>query len=166
MTPSPVPHGTWTSPVTADLASRGMTAGQIAAPSCPGFQGDELWWIEPRPQEDGRSALMRERRADADAETVLPGPWNIRSRVIEYGGRPWATAADDHGVLVVFANFPDQRLYLYRPDTEGAAPRPLTPVSPSAADCAGRSRSSTWRAARSVAYWRSSRVRVPGMYAG
>ncbi|WSL13369.1 prolyl oligopeptidase family serine peptidase [Streptomyces sp. NBC_01288] len=107
-----------------------MTAGQIAAPSCPGFQGDELWWIEPRPQEDGRSALMRERRADADAETVLPGPWNIRSRVIEYGGRPWATAADDHGVLVVFANFPDQRLYLYRPDTEGAAPRPLTPVSP------------------------------------
>ncbi|WSV18651.1 prolyl oligopeptidase family serine peptidase [Streptomyces prunicolor] len=119
-----------------------MTAGQVAAPSCLGFQGEELWWIEPRPQEDGRSALMRKRRPDteaetdpdtdasADAETVLPEPWNIRSRVIEYGGRPWATAADDHGVLVVFANFPDQRLYLYRPDTEGAVPQPLTPVSP------------------------------------
>ncbi|WOX12723.1 prolyl oligopeptidase family serine peptidase [Streptomyces sp. N50] len=107
-----------------------MTAGQIAAPSYLGFQGEELWWIEPRPQEDGRSALMRGRRPDADAETVLPGPWNIRSRVIEYGGRPWATAADDLGVLVVFVNFPDQRLYLYRPDTEGAGPQPLTPVSP------------------------------------
>lgn len=130
MTPSPSPYGSWTSPITADLASRGMTAGQIAAPSYLGFQCDELWWIEPRPQEDGRSALMRKQHSDADAETVLPEPWNIRSRVIEYGGRPWATAADDHGALVVFANFPDQRLYLHRPDTEGAVPQPLTPVSP------------------------------------
>ncbi|WP_043666201.1 hypothetical protein [Streptomyces xylophagus] len=70
---TPLPHGSWTSPITADLASRGMTAGQIAAPSCVGFQGEELWWIEPRPQEGGRSALVR-KRPDAAAETVLPEP--------------------------------------------------------------------------------------------
>jgi hypothetical protein len=46
-----------------------MTAGQIAAPSCLGFQDDELWGIEPRPQEDGRSALMRKRRPDTEADT-------------------------------------------------------------------------------------------------
>jgi hypothetical protein len=59
VTRSPVPHGSWSSPITADLVARGMSAGQIAAPSCLGFQGEELWWIEPRPQEDGRSARHR-----------------------------------------------------------------------------------------------------------
>lgn len=78
VTQSSVPYGSWPSPITADLAARGMTAGQIAAPSCLGFQGEELWWIEPRPQEEGRAALVRKRH----------------------------------------------------PDTEGAVPRPLTPVSP------------------------------------
>jgi dipeptidyl aminopeptidase/acylaminoacyl peptidase len=72
---------------------------------------------------------MRKRSGDA-AGLVLPEPWDIRSRVIEYGGRPWTAAADEHGVLVVFAHFPDQRLYGYRPDMDGAVPWPLTPISP------------------------------------
>jgi acetyl esterase/lipase len=72
---------------------------------------------------------MRKRSGDA-AGIVLPEPWNIRSRVIEYGGRPWTAATDEHGVLVVFAHFPDQRLYGYRPDIDGAVPWPLTPISP------------------------------------
>ncbi|MFF5637666.1 LpqB family beta-propeller domain-containing protein [Streptomyces sp. NPDC012825] len=118
-------HGSWPSPVDAALA-----AAHDGRPEYPGAVGDELWWIAPRPAEDGRRTLVR-RRADGTEETVLPAPWNVRSRVVEYGGRPWAAAdRPGDGPVVVFCHFPDQRLYAYEPDAgPGAEPRPLTPVS-------------------------------------
>ncbi|MFE5734535.1 LpqB family beta-propeller domain-containing protein [Streptomyces sp. NPDC056528] len=118
-------HGSWPSPVDAALA-----AAHDGRPEYPGAVGDELWWTAPRPAEDGRRALVR-RRADGTEETVLPAPWNVRSRVVEYGGRPWAAAdRPGGGPVVVFCHFPDQRLYAYEPDAgPGAEPRPLTPVS-------------------------------------
>ncbi|MFF1832788.1 prolyl oligopeptidase family serine peptidase [Streptomyces sp. NPDC058231] len=116
-------YGTWPSPIDARLA-----ASHDGRPEFVGSVGDEVWWTEPRPTEAGRRALVR-RRADGTTESVLPVPWNVRSRVIEYGGRPWAGAdrADD-GPLVVFVNFADQRLYAYAPDGSDE-PWPLTPVS-------------------------------------
>ncbi|MFF1688541.1 MULTISPECIES: prolyl oligopeptidase family serine peptidase [unclassified Streptomyces] len=120
-------YGSWPSPITAALA-----AAHDGKPEYVGFVGDETWWTEPRPAEAGRRALVR-RRADGTEHTVLPAPWNVRSRVIEYGGLPWAGAArpeDPLGPVVVFVDFADQRLYAYEPDAPGAAPRPLTPVSP------------------------------------
>ncbi|WP_329125299.1 prolyl oligopeptidase family serine peptidase [Streptomyces sp. NBC_01465] len=117
------PYGTWPSPIDGALA-----ASHDGMPEYVGAVGDEIWWTAPRPAEGGRRALMR-RRADGSEESVLPAPWNVRSRVIEYGGRPWAGAASATGTpLVVFVHFPDQRLYAYEPDG-GAEPRPLTPVS-------------------------------------
>ncbi|MBT2508946.1 S9 family peptidase [Streptomyces sp. ISL-98] len=118
------PYGSWPSPIGAALA-----ATHDGHPEYVGMVGDEVWWTEPRPGEGGRRALVR-RRADGGEESVLPAPWNVRSRVIEYGGQPWAgTVRDEGGALVVFVHFPDQRLYAYEPDVPGAAPRPLTPVS-------------------------------------
>ncbi|MFI6348120.1 LpqB family beta-propeller domain-containing protein [Streptomyces sp. NPDC050560] len=120
---TPLPYGSWPSPIDARLA-----ASHDGRPEYPGRVGTETWWTEPRPAEGGRRALMR-LRPGAAPEPVLPEPWNTRSRVIEYGGRPWAAAARDEGPLVVFVHFPDQRLYAYEPDAPGAAPRPLTPLS-------------------------------------
>ncbi|MFF1392671.1 prolyl oligopeptidase family serine peptidase [Streptomyces sp. NPDC058287] len=119
-------YGSWPSPITAALA-----AAHDGKPEYVGFVGDEAWWTEPRPAEGGRRALVR-RHADGTEHTVLPAPWNVRSRVIEYGGQPWAGAGrpeGPHGPLVVFVDFADQRLYAYEPDAPGAVPRPLTPVS-------------------------------------
>ncbi len=119
-------YGSWPSPITAAVA-----AAHDGKPEYVGFVGDEAWWTEPRPAEGGRRALIR-RRADGTEHTVLPEPWNVRSRVIEYGGQPWAGAGrpeGPRGPLVVFVDFADQRLYAYEPDTPGAVPRPLTPVS-------------------------------------
>lgn len=116
-----LPYGSWPSPVDAALA-----AAHDGKPEFVGFVGDEVWWTEPRPAEGGRRALVR-RTADGTQESVLPPPWNVRSRVIEYGGRPWAGTVHDGGPLLVFVNFADQRLYRYEP---GGEPRPLTPVSP------------------------------------
>ncbi|MFE6226826.1 prolyl oligopeptidase family serine peptidase [Streptomyces sp. NPDC057854] len=119
-------YGSWPSPVTAALAAAGD-----GRPEHLGTVGDEVWWSAPRPAEGGRRTLVR-RRPDGTEETVLPPPWNVRSRVIEYGGRPWAAVErPGTGPLLVFCHFPDQRLYACEPDAEdGAAPRPLTPVSP------------------------------------
>ncbi len=123
MTPSVDAYGSWPSPIDATLA-----ASHDGRPEYVGTVGDEVWWTEPRPAEAGRRALVR-RRADGREESVLPAPWNVRSRVIEYGGLPWAGATrPEGGPLVVFVHFPDQRLYAYEPDG-AAAPRPLTPVS-------------------------------------
>ncbi|MFF3286290.1 prolyl oligopeptidase family serine peptidase [Streptomyces sp. NPDC003023] len=117
-------YGTWPSPIDAALA-----ASHDGRPEYLGVVGDEVWWTAPRPTEGGRRALVR-RRPDGREDSVLPAPWNVRSRVIEYGGIPWAgTAREEAGPLVVFVHFPDQRLYAYEPDVPGAEPRPLTPLS-------------------------------------
>lgn len=127
MTRAPIiaPYGAWESPVDARTA-----ASHDGRPEFPGFVGDEVWWTEPRPAEGGRRALVR-RRADGTVDGPLPAPWNVRTRVIEYGGRAWTgTARPGGGPLIVFSHFPDQRLYAYEPDAPGAVPRPLTPLSP------------------------------------
>ncbi|WP_128434231.1 prolyl oligopeptidase family serine peptidase [Streptomyces cyaneus] len=114
-------YGSWPSPIDAALA-----ATHDGHPEYVGFVGDEVWWTEPRPTEGGRRTLVR-RRVDGREESVLPAPWNVRSRVVEYGGQPWAGVVADGRPLVVFVDFADQRLYRYEEDGE---PRPLTPVSP------------------------------------
>ncbi|WP_177198791.1 S9 family peptidase [Streptomyces colonosanans] len=116
-------YGAWPSPIDAALA-----AAHDGQPEAVGFVGDEAWWTEPRPTEGGRRALVR-RTADGLEKTVLPAPWNVRSRVMEYGGRPWAGVMRPEGPLVVFVHFADQRLYVYEPEAPGAGPRPLTPLS-------------------------------------
>ena len=121
---SALPYGTWPSPVTAALA-----AEHDGRPDHVGFVGDEVWWTAPRPAEDGRRTLVRRRR-DGTEESVLPAPWNVRSRVHEYGGTPWAGTVHAGRLLVVFVHFADQRLYLY----DGGEPRPLTPAGPRWAD--------------------------------
>ncbi|CAM5238235.1 S9 family peptidase [Streptomyces californicus] len=121
--PAAAPYGAWPSPIDAAL-----TATHDGRPDHLGTVGDEIWWTEPRPAEGGRRTLVR-RRADGTAESVLPAPWNARSRVVEYGGQPWAgTVGEDGEPLVVFVHFTDQRLYAYAPGRP-EQPRPLTPVS-------------------------------------
>jgi dipeptidyl aminopeptidase/acylaminoacyl peptidase len=121
-----LPYGSWPSPIDA-----GVAAAHDGRPEYVGCVGAEVWWTEPRPEEGGRRALVRRRAEDATAGSVLPAPWNVRSRVIEYGGQPWAGVERPGGAgpLLVFVHFADQRLYAYEPDAPGAEPRPLTPVS-------------------------------------
>jgi dipeptidyl aminopeptidase/acylaminoacyl peptidase len=57
-------------------------------------------------------------------------PWNARTRVHEYGGRSYLPLPDG----LVFANFPDQRLYRGgEAESVSADPVPLTPVAGEAA---------------------------------
>jgi dipeptidyl aminopeptidase/acylaminoacyl peptidase len=116
------PYGAWDSPVGTDLV-----AESDGRPGFLGAVGGELWWTEPRPAEGGRRALVR-RKEDGTTETVLPAPWNVRNRVHEYGGRPWAGAiGEDGSPVIVFTNYEDQRLYVFEPDRY-REPLPISPA--------------------------------------
>ena len=115
--PTVAPYGSWVSPISAADLARGEHPVQ---PGC--FVGPDFWWSELVPSEQGRYAVLR-RSPDGTVTTVLPAPWNARSRVHEYGGAAWTVTAD--GALV-FADFADQRLY--RLDAGADAPVALTPA--------------------------------------
>jgi dipeptidyl aminopeptidase/acylaminoacyl peptidase len=116
------PYGSWKSPITPDL----ILAGAVGLGGIRGDR-DDIYWIESRPAEGGRSVIVR-RTPDAGPERsrrsrtadVIPAGFNARTRVHEYGGGEYL-AADG---VVYFANFADQRLYRCDGD---AAPQPATP---------------------------------------
>jgi hypothetical protein len=112
------PYGSWKSPITSDLI-----VAQSISLSDVRLDGGQTYWLEGRPQEQGRSVVVR---ADADGRRidVTPAPSNVRTRVHEYGGGAW-TVWDG---TIYFSNFADGRLYRQAPD--GSAPRPLTPEPP------------------------------------
>jgi hypothetical protein len=93
----------------------------VAAGSVPlsslmlgGDDGMDLYWLEGRAAEAGRNALQRLHGEQIDELT--PAPFNVRTRVHEYGGGAYAVAGD----TVFFSNFADNRLYMQRGD--GDAP--------------------------------------------
>ena len=156
-----LPYGSWPSPLTADLLATGGT--RLGSPR---LVGREVWWTEGIATEGGRQAIVRTAgpvglqdpapadgtaptgSAPAETVTVLPAPYNARSRVHEYGGASWTVVPEPAAAapeprprsesaptgtsaarppLVVFVNFEDQRVHALR---EGEQPRPLTPVGP------------------------------------
>ncbi|MDJ1185645.1 S9 family peptidase [Roseofilum casamattae] len=107
------PYGSWKSPITSDL----IVAGTIALKGGR-LDRDNLYWLEGRPSEGGRNVLVH-RNSDGQTVDVTPAPYNVRTRVHEYGGASY-TIADG---TVYFANFKDQRLYRHQ---VGEEPQPLT----------------------------------------
>jgi len=111
------PFGSWKSPITAAMIASGIVSlDQIV------LDGDDIYWIEGRPAEQGRSVVVR-RTPDGRTADVTPAGFNARTRVHEYGGGAYAV---DRGT-VFFSNFSDQRLYRQDP---GRPPRPITPPVP------------------------------------
>jgi dipeptidyl aminopeptidase/acylaminoacyl peptidase len=112
-----MPCGSWPSPIrAADVAA------QAAGPSSLQADGGALYWLEMRPQEGGRYALVRGEAGGGTTDVTAPAT-NVRTRVHEYGGGSFLVASGN----VFFVEFADQRLYLQR----GTQPaRPLTPVAP------------------------------------
>ena len=108
------PLGSWNSPITSDL----IVADTIGISSSTWHQG-ALFWIESRPQEAGRNVLVKQ-EPDGTETDINPAPYNIRTRVHEYGGGAWLL----HDGAVYFSNFADQQIYVQRLDE--ATPSQLT----------------------------------------
>jgi dipeptidyl aminopeptidase/acylaminoacyl peptidase len=110
-----LPYGTWASPLpAAAVAAQGLRYGGVA------IDGDDVYWIEGRPQEAGRNVIVCRTAAGAVADVIPPG-FNARTRVHEYGGGAYVVSGGD----VYFSNFSDQRIY--RTSRFDARPVPITP---------------------------------------
>ncbi len=110
------PFGTWISPVTTEL----MTAKTVGLGGLSA-DGDSLYWLEARPNEAGRSALVRWNADDGITE-MTPPPVNIGSMVHEYGGGAYAVSQG----RIVYSEKKDGSLWLIEPGHDKA--RPLVSV--------------------------------------
>jgi dienelactone hydrolase len=107
------PYGSWRSPITSDLIISGTIGlGDLA------ISGDDIYWVESRPSERGRSVVVR-RKPDGSIADITPLAFNVRSRVHEYGGGAFMVSGD----AVYFSNFSDNRLYR---QIDGSSPEPIT----------------------------------------
>ena len=107
------PYGSWPSAIGVDL----LAAGSVGL-SWPEIRGGACHWCESRPAEQGRTTLLR-RTGDGPPTELTPAPWNVRTRINEYGGKPYLVTE----AAVAFCHLPDQRLWSVEP---GREPRPLT----------------------------------------
>jgi dipeptidyl aminopeptidase/acylaminoacyl peptidase len=112
------PYGSWKSPITSDLiVARSITLSEVR------LDGSNIYWLEGRPQEQGRYVVVRGSEDGRHTE-VTPLPFNARTRVHEYGGGSWTVV----GGSIYFSNFGDGRLY--QQQQAEAEPQPLTPPPP------------------------------------
>jgi dipeptidyl aminopeptidase/acylaminoacyl peptidase len=110
------PYGFWKSPITSDLI-----VAQSIGLSEVRLDGEDIYWLESRPQEGGRSVVVRHVAWNSSSEDVTPADFNVRTRVHEYGGGAWTVAEG----MIYFSNHADNRLY--RMDRYGHQPMPLSP---------------------------------------
>jgi dipeptidyl aminopeptidase/acylaminoacyl peptidase len=108
------PYGSWTSPFKIER----LTEKVVFLTEPHGVDGVR-WWIEGRPEEEGRQVLVR-RDPDGTVTRLTPEGFNARSRVHEYGG----AAALISGDLLIVSDFVSGRLHrVVRPGEV----MPLTP---------------------------------------
>lgn len=96
--------------------SAAQAVGRSTIPRDPQLRDGALYWLEQRPQEGGRTTLLR--RAGTTTTELTPPPWDVRSRVHGYGGGSFAVGPD-RLVVVVTA---DQAVWCLDP-----TPRQLVP---------------------------------------
>ena len=110
------PYGTWTSSLDADtvasIPSFAFASASIAGPC--------VRWLEARPSEGGRQALVE--WVDGAIRELTPEGFNVRTRVHEYGGG----ACWFHAETAFCSSFADGRLYRI----EARTATPVTPEPP------------------------------------
>jgi dipeptidyl aminopeptidase/acylaminoacyl peptidase len=112
------PYGSWKSPITSDLiVAQSISLSEVR------LDGGTIYWLEGRPQEQGRYVVVR---GDVDEQRIdiTTPPYNARTRVHEYGGGSWMVVDG----TVYFSNFADGRLY--RQAGGASEPQALTPAPP------------------------------------
>lgn len=111
--------GSWKSPISSDLIVSNMVRlGKVC------LDQDEVFWLETRPEEDGRDMVSSCLR-NGTITDLTPRQYNVRTRVHEFGGGSY-TAIDGK---VFFSNLQDQRIYKQSRNEDGSysSPVPLTP---------------------------------------
>lgn len=111
------PFGTWGSPLKAkDIAGGALRLGQVLC------DHGNIYWLEGRPTEGGRSTVVCKTSSGSNKE-MTESPFNVRSLVHEYGGGAYLPV----GNLLFFTNYKDQRIYVVG---DGFEAKPVTVEAP------------------------------------
>jgi len=111
MSPPTAPYGSWKSPITSTLlTSAGIGFSELR------WSDGELYWLESRPDEAGRVAIIR-CSLEGKMTDAIPPAFNARTRVHEYGGGAYCV----QGQAIFFSNFKDQLLYRQEPNGQPQA---------------------------------------------
>ncbi len=104
-------YGSWESPVTA--ASIFEASDNISTLT---VEDNELYFIERRASANGRNILVK---LDENNEAIqlTPSEISVRTRVHEYGGRPYLVDGND----IYYSQFTDQKIYKLSADSEAQA---------------------------------------------
>ncbi len=111
--PTTASYGAWDSPITTEL----LVADTVGLSSLC-LDGEVLYWLEGRPQEKGRNVIVQD--SGKGRQDITPIPWNVRSRVHEYGGAAYGVSQGD----LYFVNNADQQVYYL--ESGNNRPWPLT----------------------------------------
>ena len=95
-----LPYGSWPSPISVAVAVAGSRGLAEVRPD-----GRDVLFLESRPDQGGRVALVR-LRPDGTTEEAVPQDLNVRTRVHQYGGGAYAVR---NGVIVL-SEFAGNRL--------------------------------------------------------
>lgn len=94
-------YGSWPSPISAQLvAGKALRLGQPQA-----LEDGSIAWTETRPEESGRTVLVRWH--DGRAEDLTPQPYSAQSRANGYGGGVFALRGEE----AWFVNKEDQQIH-------------------------------------------------------
>ena len=94
------PYGSWQSSITPEL----LTSKAVGL-SEPKIIGNEIYWLEYRPQENGRCTVVSYNHGHP--VSLVPVEYSVRSTAHEYGGGAWTIGGD----TLYFVNQSDQRIY-------------------------------------------------------
>ena len=98
--------------------------GALPSWQAPRLRSGALFWLERRPDDQGRTTLLtRQVGTSTPPQELTPSPWNLRSRLHGYGGGAYALDA----TCVVFVHDGDRQLWrLDLGDGATQAPQRLT----------------------------------------
>jgi len=113
--PTIAPYGSWRSSIPPEAIVSGFVRLAEAR-----WDGDDLLWLEGRPDDGGRATLVRLGPGGVPEDASPPGV-NVRTRVHEYGGGANLAAGD----LLVVSDFASGRLLRVGPGRAGV---PITPA--------------------------------------
>ena len=103
--------------------------GRIPSLLEPKLLAGQLHWLEQRPDQQGRTTLMRRpfgvatdgEGASPPAEELTPGGWNLRNRIHGYGGGACALGLVEGHTIAVFVDDRDRCLWRLDLGPAGAA---------------------------------------------
>jgi dipeptidyl aminopeptidase/acylaminoacyl peptidase len=112
------PFGAWPSTISAARVAAGATP--LSTLMLGGTDGCDIYWLAGRAAEAGRNTLLRFH--GAATEELTPAPFNVRTRVHEYGGGAYAV----DGETVYFSHFKDNRVYRINAGDDEIVPAAVT----------------------------------------